>query len=100
VLYGLSADSVLGPGDTEEVSVRGDSRSTPDHAGVACSGRRISNAAPAACLYGYLYVLLQLEDYALLLGTAGLFVILASVMYLTRNLDWYAADLGTQPVPP
>ena len=47
-------------------------------------------------LYGYLYVLLQLEDYALLLGTTGLFLILASVMYLTRNLDWYAADLETE----
>ena len=47
-----------------------------------------------AGLYGYLYVLLQLEDYALLLGTVGLFGILASVMYVTRNLDWYAPDLG------
>jgi inner membrane protein len=39
-------------------------------------------------LYAYLYVLLQLEDYALLLGAAGLFVILALVMYLTRRIDW------------
>lgn len=39
-------------------------------------------------LYGYLYVLLRLEDYALLLGSAGLFVILALVMYLTRRIDW------------
>ncbi len=39
-------------------------------------------------LYGYLYVLLQLEDYALLLGAAGLFLILALVMYLTRRIDW------------
>jgi inner membrane protein len=40
-------------------------------------------------LYGFLYVDLQLEDYALLLGSIGLFVILAVVMYLTRNLNWY-----------
>jgi len=39
-------------------------------------------------LYGYLYVLLQLEDYALLLGSVGLFLILALVMYLTRRIDW------------
>lgn len=39
-------------------------------------------------LYGYLYVLLQLEDYALLLGAVGLFVILAIVMFLTRRIDW------------
>ncbi|HEX6903108.1 MAG TPA: cell envelope integrity protein CreD [Thermoanaerobaculia bacterium] len=51
-------------------------------------------------LYGYLYVLLQLEDYALLLGSVGLFVILALVMYLTRKVDWSAARPGKAvPVP-
>ncbi len=49
-------------------------------------------------LYGYLYVLLQLEDYALLLGSIGLFVILAVVMYLTRKIDWSARTV-TKPVP-
>jgi inner membrane protein len=39
-------------------------------------------------LYSYLYVLLQLEDYALLLGSVGLFAILALVMFLTRRIDW------------
>jgi inner membrane protein len=48
-------------------------------------------------LYGYLYVLLQLEDYALLLGSVGLFVILALVMYLTRRIDWSARTV-TKPV--
>jgi len=41
-------------------------------------------------LYGFMYVLLQLEDYALLLGSVGLFLILALVMYLTRRIDWFA----------
>jgi len=40
-------------------------------------------------LYGFLYIDLQLEDYALLLGSFGLFIVLATVMYLTRNLNWY-----------
>ena len=40
-------------------------------------------------LYGFFYSLLQLEDYSLLLGSIGLFIILAVVMYLTRNIDWY-----------
>jgi inner membrane protein len=31
---------------------------------------------------------LQLQDYSLLLGTVGLFVVLGIVMYSTRNLDW------------
>lgn len=45
-----------------------------------------------AILYGYLYILLQLEDFALLLGSVGLFVILAIVMYLTRKMNWYTPD--------
>jgi inner membrane protein len=44
-----------------------------------------------ALLYGFFYSLLQLEDYALLLGSAGLLIILATVMYLTRNINWYSA---------
>lgn len=41
-------------------------------------------------LYGYLYFILQLEDYALLAGSVGLFVIVALIMAFTRNIDWYA----------
>lgn len=41
-------------------------------------------------LYGFLFIILQLQDYALLLGSIGLFVILAVVMYVTRNIDWFA----------
>ena len=43
-----------------------------------------------ALLYGFFYSLLQLQDYALLLGSLGLLLILATIMYLTRNIDWYA----------
>ncbi|MBI2265247.1 MAG: cell envelope integrity protein CreD [Armatimonadetes bacterium] len=42
-----------------------------------------------AILYGFLYTLLQLEDYSLLLGSLGLLLALAIVMYLTRKIDWY-----------
>jgi len=41
-------------------------------------------------LYGFLYILLQLQDYALLFGSLGLFIILATVMYLSRKIDWYS----------
>ena len=51
-------------------------------------------AAVLAMLYGYLYVLLQLEDWALLMGSIGLFLILALVMYATRRVDWGTAHLG------
>jgi len=42
--------------------------------------------------YGYLAIVLQSEDYALLLGSVGLFAVLASVMYLTRNIAWFGND--------
>ncbi|MGH9361139.1 MAG: cell envelope integrity protein CreD [Thermoanaerobaculia bacterium] len=41
-------------------------------------------------LYGYLWGLLRAEDWSLLLGSVGLFLILALVMFLTRRIDWYA----------
>lgn len=41
-------------------------------------------------LYGYLYTLLVNQDYALLAGSVGLFLLLATIMYLTRKIDWYA----------
>jgi inner membrane protein len=40
-------------------------------------------------LYGFLYVTMQLEDYALLFGSIGMFVVLGVVMFLTRKIDWY-----------
>ena len=39
-------------------------------------------------LYAVLYILLSLEAYSLLIGSLMLFVALAGVMYVTRNLDW------------
>jgi len=45
-------------------------------------------------LYGYLYVVLQNQDYALLMGSLGLFAGLCAVMYLTRNVDWSAGRKG------
>lgn len=40
-------------------------------------------------LYFYLYIILQLQDFSLLIGSIGLFIILALVMYLTRKVDWF-----------
>ncbi|MES2767135.1 MAG: cell envelope integrity protein CreD [Bacteroidota bacterium] len=47
-------------------------------------------------LYGVLYVILQLQDFALLFGSIGLFVTLALVMYITRRIDWFS--LGKTPL--
>ena len=56
--------------------------------------------AVLAILYTYLYILLQVEDYALLLGSIGLFVLLGVVMFLTRRVNWYAVEKPTAPPPP
>jgi inner membrane protein len=45
-----------------------------------------------AAIYSFLYVALRLQDYSLLFGTAGLFVVTAVVFYATRNIDWYSRD--------
>ena len=50
-----------------------------------------------AMVYGFLYVVLQLEDYALLVGSLGVFVALAAVMYGTRNVDWHMLKSGPPP---
>lgn len=39
-------------------------------------------------LYAFIYVIIQLENYALLVGSIGLFVILAIVMFVSRKIDW------------
>jgi len=45
------------------------------------------------CLYGYLFILLENQDYTLLLGSLALFIVLGVVMYITRNIDWYSLQL-------
>ncbi|MDD7885352.1 cell envelope integrity protein CreD [Flavivirga sp. 57AJ16] len=39
-------------------------------------------------LYTFIYVIIQLENYALLVGSLGLFLILAVVMFVSRKIDW------------
>jgi len=41
------------------------------------------------CLYGFLYLTLNAESYAMLAGAIGLWLILGLIMYLTRGIDWY-----------
>ena len=45
-----------------------------------------------AILYGYLFIVLQLEDYALMLGSIGLLIIVTIVMYVTRKINWYEIE--------
>lgn len=40
-------------------------------------------------LYGFIYAIIQMEDYALLMGSVGIFIVLSLVMFLSRKIDWY-----------
>jgi inner membrane protein len=40
-------------------------------------------------LYAIIYLLLRVEDYALLIGAIVSFLVVAAAMYLTRRIDWY-----------
>jgi inner membrane protein len=45
-------------------------------------------------LYGFIFILIRLEDTALLVGSIGLFIVLAVVMYVSRKISWYG---NTEP---
>lgn len=42
-----------------------------------------------AVLYAFIYVLLQLESYALMVGSIGIFVVLGIAMFASQKIDWY-----------
>ena len=43
-------------------------------------------------LYSFLFTILQLQDYALLAGSIGMFVILAIVMRASQQIKWYSEE--------
>lgn len=45
--------------------------------------------AVLSLLYAFIFVIVRLEDYALLVGSLGLFVALTIVMHYARKVDWY-----------
>lgn len=55
-------------------------------------------------LYVLIYLLLRLEDNALLVGAIASFLAVTAVMYFTRGIDWYSslpgALTGKEPSPP
>lgn len=61
---------------------------------LAAGRRSAALLALLAGVYGYLYIVLQLQDYSLLMGTALMAATLAALMYSTRDVDWYALDDG------
>lgn len=57
--------------------------------------RGVGFGAGIAALYGALFVLLSMEQTALVIGALMMFAVLAAVMALTRRIDWY--ELGAKP---
>lgn len=39
--------------------------------------------------YGFIFVIVQAQDYSLLIGSVGLFLIVAAMMYFSRTIKWY-----------
>ena len=39
-------------------------------------------------VYAYIFTIIQLQDYALLMGSIGLFIALAIIMFFSRKLQW------------
>ena len=46
-------------------------------------------------LYTFIFTIIQIQDYALLIGSVGVFTILAFVMYFSRKIDWYNIKIGS-----
>jgi inner membrane protein len=44
-------------------------------------------------LYGFIFILIRLEDTALLVGSIGLFLVLALVMFASRKINWYGESV-------
>ncbi len=47
--------------------------------------------------YGFIFVIIQLQDYSLLLGSLGLFFIIGLLMYFSKNIKWYEESPHPQP---
>jgi inner membrane protein len=45
-------------------------------------------AAILGVFYGFIFIIIQLEDFALLVGSLALFVIVAALMYFSRKINW------------
>jgi inner membrane protein len=62
--------------------------------------RGLAMAAVFAVLYGLLYMILSLEDYALLAGALLGFAALTTIMFATLPIDWSGDAPRATPTPP
>jgi inner membrane protein len=62
--------------------------------------RSLVIAAALVAIYGFLFFVLNLQDYALLAGTAALCTTLGVVMFATRKIDWAGTSSAPTTPPP
>ncbi|MBL1280352.1 MAG: cell envelope integrity protein CreD [Fluviicola sp.] len=53
-------------------------------------GLAAMTASILTILYGFIFIIIQMQDYALLFGSLGIFLILAVTMYFSRRVDWFS----------
>lgn len=53
------------------------------------TGTALGFTLALGALYAYIFFIIQLQDYALLFGSIGLFAVVALAMYSSRKVDWY-----------
>jgi inner membrane protein len=57
--------------------------------GILTSGRlAVLTSTILMLLYGYVFTILQLQDYSLLLGSLGLFITLGVIMHFSKRIQW------------
>ncbi|HTF17332.1 MAG TPA: cell envelope integrity protein CreD [Chryseolinea sp.] len=52
-------------------------------------------SALLAVFYTFIFVIIQEQDYSLLIGSIGLFMIIGLLMYFSRKVRWYDSELKT-----
>lgn len=64
---------------------------TAGYAGAVFGGRRYIWRAGVvfSLVYGLLFALMGMQDFALMIGALASFIAVAATMYLTRRIDWY-----------
>lgn len=49
----------------------------------------VTFTALLAFFYGFIFVIIQMQDFSLLIGSIGLFIIIGTIMYFSRGIKWY-----------
>lgn len=66
------------------------------YAKAVLSNKKLSYLLSGSLLmiYGFIFIIIQIETYALLVGSIGLFLILALTMFYTRKIKWYKTAIS------